>query len=697
MANRLAASTSPYLRQHAGNPVDWWEWGAAAFDEARRRAVPVLLSVGYAACHWCHVMAHESFEDPATAAEMNGHFVNVKVDREERPDVDAVYMAATQAMTGHGGWPMTCFLTPAGEPFHCGTYYPPRPQRGVPSFRELLAAVSRAWSERGDEVRTTAGQIAERLREQSWRLQPQPVDAALLAAAVEQLHTEFDQRNGGFGSAPKFPPSMVCEFLLRHYERTGSAPALAMAEATAERMARGGIHDQLAGGFARYSVDARWVVPHFEKMLYDNALLLRCYAHLARLTGSALARRVAAETAEFLLRELRTPEGGFASSLDADAAGTEGSTYVWTQADLVEALGERDGRWAAWLFAVTESGTFEHGSSVLQLPADPPDPVRFAVVRQRLRAVRAGRPQPGRDDKVITAWNGLAITALAEAGAAMGSGHWVEAAVDAAELMLRLHRADGPGGGVTVRAGALAAGRDDESPGAGWRLLRSSRDGVAGAAAGVLEDYGCLAGGLLALHQVTASPGWLDAACGLLDAALARFADHDVDGRFFDTAHDAERLVVRPCDPTDNASPSGAAALAEALLTASAMAGSDRAGRYRAAAGAATAAAGTLAGQVPRFAGHWLAVAEAAERGPVQVAVAGAADDPRTGALLAQARAAAPGGSIVLAAEPDAPGVPLLAARPLVAGAPAAYVCRGVVCDAPVTSADQLSRALRTP
>jgi uncharacterized protein YyaL (SSP411 family) len=693
MANRLAASTSPYLRQHAGNPVHWWEWGKAAFDEARRRDVPVLLSVGYAACHWCHVMAHESFEDPATAAEMNDHFVNVKVDREERPDVDAVYMSATQAMTGNGGWPMTCFLTPDGEPFHCGTYYPPRPQRGMPSFRELLAAVTLAWSERGGEVRAAAGQIAERLREQSWRLHPQPVGAALLAAAVEQLHSEFDQRYGGFGSAPKFPPSMVCEFLLRHHERTGSASALAMAEVTAERMARGGIHDQLAGGFARYSVDARWVVPHFEKMLYDNALLLRCYAHLARLTGSELARRVAGRTAELMLRELRTPEGGFASSLDADAAGVEGATYVWTQSDLVRVLGERDGRWAAWLLAVTESGTFEHGSSVLQLPADPPDPERFAAVRDRLLAARAGRPQPGRDDKVITAWNGLAITALAEAGAAMGIQRWVEAAAGAAELMLRLHRVNGAGAPATVRAGETAAA---PAAGSGWRLWRSSRGGVVGAAAGVLEDYGCLAAGLLALYQVTASPGWLDAACGLLDTALARFADSEVEGRYYDTADDAERLVVRPCDPTDNASPSGAAALAEALLTASALSGPDRAGRYRAAAAAALEAAGTLVAQVPRFAGHWLAVAEAAERGPLQVAVAGAADDPRTGALLAAARAAAPGGSIVLAAEPDAPGVPLLVERPLVGGAPAAYVCRGFVCDAPVTTVEGLSHTLRT-
>jgi uncharacterized protein len=678
MANRLAASTSPYLRQHADNPVDWWEWGDDAFAEAKRRNVPVLLSIGYAACHWCHVMAHESFEDEAIAAVMNKHFVNVKVDREERPDVDAVYMEATQAMTGHGGWPMTCFLTPDGEPFHCGTYYPPSPRPGLPSFHELLTAVTAAWAGRGQEVRAAAGRIAAQLASRGWQLIPVAMDATALDAAIEQLSGQHDWRHGGFGGAPKFPPSMVCEFLLRHYERTGSTRSLSMAVVTAERMARGGIYDQLAGGFARYSVDAQWVVPHFEKMLYDNALLLRFYAHLARITppeaprgGAALARRVADETAEFMLRELRTHEGGFASSLDADAAGVEGSTYVWTPAQLVDAVGERDGQWAASVFGVTRGGTFEHGSSVLQLPNDPDDPDRFHAVREALLAVRAQRPQPGRDDKVVTAWNGLAITALAEAGAAMGRRRWVDAAVDAAQLLLRTHLVGG-------------------------RLRRSSRGGVAGDAVGVLEDYGSLASGLLVLHQVTGEASWLDVACQLLDTALAHFADPDGNGRFYDTADDAERLVSRPRDPTDNASPSGASALAEALLTASALTGLDRDGRYRAAADAALAATGALSRQVPRFAGHWLTVAEAAERGPIQVAVAGGADDPRTEALLAEARRTAPGGAIVLGAEPDAPGVPLMAGRPMIGGVPAAYVCRGFVCEAPVTEAGRLRESLRS-
>ncbi|HET9142024.1 thioredoxin domain-containing protein, partial [Actinophytocola sp.] len=401
MANRLVGATSPYLLQHADNPVDWWQWGEDAFAEARRRDVPVLLSVGYAACHWCHVMAHESFEDPETAALMNSRFVNIKVDREERPDVDAVYMTATQAMTGQGGWPMTCFLTPAAEPFHCGTYYPPAPRPGMPSFRQLLTAVHEAWSSRDEEVRGAGARVVAELARQTGPLQESVVDDSALAGAATSLLGEFDRRNGGFGDAPKFPPSMVLEFLLRHHERTGSVEALSIVERTAQKMAAGGIYDQLDGGFARYSVDARWSVPHFEKMLYDNALLLRVYVHLARLTGSARYREVAEQTAGFLLDRLRTREGGFAASLDADTDGEEGLTYVWTPVQLAEALGQADGAWAANLLGVTGSGTFEHGTSTLQLEAEPDDPARWQDVRARMLRARDARPQPARDDKVI--------------------------------------------------------------------------------------------------------------------------------------------------------------------------------------------------------------------------------------------------------------------------------------------------------
>jgi uncharacterized protein len=655
MPNRLSGATSPYLLQHADNPVDWWEWSDAAFAEAARRDVPVLLSVGYAACHWCHVMAHESFEDPETAAQLNAQFVAIKVDREERPDIDAVYMAATQAMTGQGGWPMTCFLTPTAEPFHCGTYYP------TAVFRRLLDAVAKAWREDGERVRGAAGQIAERLADAAAASLPAAaVDAAGLDDAVSGLREAFDGQAGGFGGAPKFPPSMVLEFLLRHHERTGSATALRMVALTAERMARGGMYDQLAGGFARYSVDAKWVVPHFEKMLYDNALLLRVYAHLYRVTGAPLALRVADETAAFLLRDLGTAEGGFASALDADTEGVEGKTYAWTPAQLADVLGAEDGSWAAQLLTVTDAGTFVHGASTLQLTADPDDPARWARVRAALLAARAARPQPARDDKVVTAWNGLAIVALAEGGAALDRPAWVEAAARAADLMLHRHVVDG-------------------------RLRRSSRGGVVGAAAGVLEDHAALADGLLALHQATGSARWLAAATDLLDVTLAHFAEGQL---LFDTADDAEALLHRPREITDNATPCGGSAVASALLTASVLA--DDGGRYRAAAEAALRGAGTLLRRHPRFAGHWLTAAEAQVAGPLQVAIAGDGPD-----LLARVRRVAPGGTVIVAGAPDAPGVPLLAARPLVEGTPAAYVCRGFVCDRPVTTPDALAAAVR--
>jgi uncharacterized protein YyaL (SSP411 family) len=667
MTNRLADSTSPYLLQHAENPVDWWQWGEDAFAEARRRDVPVLLSVGYAACHWCHVMAHESFEHGGTAALMNEHFVNIKVDREERPDVDAVYMEATQAMSGHGGWPMTCFLTPAGEPFHCGTYYPPSPRPGMPSFPQLLNGIAQAWSERRDEVTEAATEVVRALTERQNPFPTTAVDADTLAGAAVSMLGDFDRRNGGFGGAPKFPPSMVLEFLLRHHERTGSPEALSLVEATASAMARGGINDQLAGGFARYSVDAGWVVPHFEKMLYDNALLLRVYAHLYRRTGSALAGRVTEETAGFLLSGLGTDQGGFAAALDADTDGVEGLTYVWTPAELTDVLGESDGRWAADLFGVTEEGTFEEGASTLRLLVDPDDPARGESVRERLLAVRDQRPQPARDDKVVTAWNGLAIGALAEAGTALGKPEWVAAAERTADFLIERHLVDG-------------------------RLRRTSRNGTVGTSAGVLEDYGCLADGLLALHQATGSPKWLAEATGLVETAVAHFTDPEATGAFFDTADDAERLVRRPAEPADNASPSGASALAGALLTASALTDHETSARYRDLVEAALGRAGLLIGRAPRFAGQWASVAEAWLAGPVQVAVVG------EGSAAAELRAAAvswvAGGSVVLAGAPDLPGAPLLADRPLVSDGPAAYVCRGFVCDRPVTTVDDLAEAL---
>ncbi|KAB8191167.1 DUF255 domain-containing protein [Nonomuraea phyllanthi] len=646
--NRLVDETSPYLLQHAGNPVDWWPWGPEAMREASRRDVPLLISVGYSACHWCHVMAHESFEDDETARLMNAHFVNVKVDREERPDVDAVYMGATQAMTQQGGWPMTVFATPEGHPFYCGTYFP------RPHFQRLLTEVHNVWTGDREMVLRQGAKVVEALNSQT-TLPAGPVPTEeTLAAAVRNLREQgFDPVHGGFGGAPKFPPSMVLEFLLRSGERE-------MSGRTLEAMARGGIYDQLGGGFARYSVDARWVVPHFEKMLYDNALLLRVYTHWWKAGGGELARRVALETAAWMVREMRTEQGGFASALDADSEGVEGKFYVWTPEQLREVLGEEDGRWAQELFEVT--GTFEHGTSVLQLPRDPDDPERYASVRERLLAARDHRVRPGRDDKVVASWTGLAIAALAETGAVFERPDLVAAAAGAAELLESTH----------VRSG---------------RLLRTSKDGRAGTNAGVLDDYANVAEGLISLYGVTGEARWLRLAGSLLDTVLDRFADGS--GGFYDTADDAERLFQRPQDPTDNATPSGRYAAAGALLSYGALTGSTR---HREAAQAALGTVSVLAKGHARFAGWGLAVARAALDGPVEVAVVGPADDPRTAALHRQALLADVPGLVVALGPGDFPE--LLEGRGPVGGAPAAYVCRGFTCRMPVTTPEDLQAEL---
>lgn len=657
--NSLARATSPYLRQHADNPVHWQQWSPDALALAAERDVPILLSIGYAACHWCHVMAHESFADDEVAAAMNAGFVCVKVDREERPDLDAVYMNATVALTGQGGWPMTCFLTPDGRPFYCGTYYPKA------TFLQLLAAVTETWRTRRSDVEEASDNIAGELRSMASGLPGggPPVAAGVCDDAVATVLRDEDTRNGGFGAAPKFPPSAVLEALLRNYERTGSPAPLAAVGRTCEAMARGGIYDQLGGGFARYSVDAAWVVPHFEKMLYDNAQLLRVYAHWTRRTGKSLAHRIVDETARFLIDDLRVG-GMFVSSLDADAAGIEGLTYVWTPRQLREVLGEDDGNWAAELFGVTAAGTFEGGASVLQLRADPDDADRFARVRTVLRAARHTRPQPDRDDKVVTAWNGLAITALAEASV-LDRPEYLSAATECARTLLDAHLVDG-------------------------RLRRSSLGGVAGDSVAVLEDHAALATGLLALHQATGENVWLHEATRLLDLALDHFADPAEAGRWFDVADDAEQLMLRPSDPLDGATPSGASLIAEALQLAAHLAPGPAAQRYAAAAEATMAAATVLLARVPRSAGHWLAVAEAVVRGPIQIAVAGGADS----VLLAAARRLAPGGAIVVGGEVNSSE--LLRDRPRVGGADAAYVCRGRVCDLPVTTVEDLATALGT-
>ncbi len=666
MANRLASATSPYLQQHADNPVDWYPWGDEAFAAARERDLPVFLSVGYSACHWCHVMAHESFEDADTARQLNQSFVCVKVDREERPDVDAVYMGATQAMTGQGGWPMSVMLTPGGEPFFAGTYYPPAPGHGMPSFRQVLSAVSEAWHDRRTEIEKVGADIAQHLNTAT-QLGPDQAGAAadladLGSEAVRALRTSFDARDAGFGGAPKFPPSMVLEFLLRRAVRDDGGEALRMAAATLEAMARGGIYDQLGGGFARYSVDAGWVVPHFEKMLYDNALLLPCYLHWWRLTGSPLAQRVARETADFMLRELATTEGGFASALDADSDGREGAFYVWTPAGIVEVLGEPLGTAAAVMFQVGDRGTVEAGASTLRLPADPPDWDQHRQVVERLRAAREERPRPARDDKVVAAWNGLAIGALAEAGVLLQEGRYLDAAVAAGRLLVDVHLE--PSG----------------------RLRRVSRDGVVGAPAGVLEDYACVAEGLLTLFAATGDPEWFGCAARLVGQVLDRFDDGA--GGFFDTAADAEALVARPRDATDNATPSGQATMAAVLTTLFGLTGD---ARHRALAEGLVANVAGIARQAPRAAGKALAVAEALTDGPRQVAVVGAADDARRDALVLAAFGLTYPGVVIAQGDGETSAVPLLEARTPVGGSPAAYLCHDFVCDLPVTDPADLT------
>jgi hypothetical protein len=703
LTNRLGAATSPYLQQHRDNPVAWQEWGDEAFEAARRLDRPVLLSVGYAACHWCHVMAHESFEDDGVAALMNEHYVNVKVDREERPDVDAVYMGATQALTGHGGWPMTVFLTPDGRPFYAGTYFPPAPRHGMPSFPQVLTAIAQAWRTQRAEVEAAGGRIATALSGRLATASAAP-DDEVLTAAVRALAASEDTEHGGFGGAPKFPPSANLEQLLRHAARrrlevTGpdgdvdvtafaagsGGVALAVAERTLRAMASSGMYDQVAGGFARYAVDAAWVVPHFEKMLYDNAQLARVYLHWWRLTGDATGSRIALETCDWMVAALLTPEGGFASSLDADTPvpgddgrvhGVEGHTYVWTPAELLDVLGPQDAAWAAALLRVTPEGTFEHGSSTLQLDRDvwldPSEAGRWEQVRSALLEARAARPQPARDDKVVAAWNGLAVAALAETGALLQRPDLVEAAERAADLLIAVHLVAGDGR---------------------VRLRRVSRDGVAGAPAGVLEDYGDVAEGMLALYAATGEPAWLEVAGGLLDTVLAHFRDGE--GGFHDTPDDgtdaALAAVRRPQDPTDNAYPSGWSAACGALLSYAAYTGSEE---HREAAGQGLAVAAASGARVPRAFGWALAVAEAWADGPREVAVVGPDGDVRRDDLHVTALAGVAPGAVVAVGRPGDGDVPLLADRPLVRGAPAAYVCRHFACQAPVTESPALAAQL---
>ncbi|MEO6957042.1 MAG: thioredoxin domain-containing protein [Antricoccus sp.] len=660
MSNRLAQSISPYLQQHADNPVDWWPWGTEALSEARTRDVPVFISIGYAACHWCHVMAHESFEDEQLAAYLNKHFVCIKVDREEHPDVDAIYMEATQALTGHGGWPMTVFATAEGKPFYCGTYYPPQPAHGMPSFMQILTAVIDTWQQRRDELDGSADRIAAGLGQRRDFPEYEGDLADSQSKAVQRLLADFDQQHGGFGGAPKFPPSTVLKFLVDHASRVNSPDAEYMVGATCEAMARGGMYDQLAGGFARYSVDATWTVPHFEKMLYDNALLARVYSGWARAGGPPIARRIAIETLDFMINDLRTDNGGLASALDADTEGVEGSTYVWTPEQLAEVTGSVE---AAEIFAVTDVGSFEHGTSVLQLPLDPEDENAFAEMKVKLLAARAMRPQPARDDKVVAAWNGMAITALCEAGRLFEIPRYIEVAVRIATVIDKIHMHEG-------------------------RLRRVSRDGNVGAAGGVLEDYAHVATGYLHLHCATADRRWLEKAVQLLTVADQHFAG-TVAGQYFDTADDAPALIVRPGEPLDGPTPSGVAALAEAFILAGSL--TDDAS-YRSRAEQICAAVGAIVEAAPRAAGAIAAINEVRLAGPLQIAITGPAGPERAALTQIAVRDMAPGTVVVTGNDPQAS--PLLEHR--AADIATAYVCRGFVCQLPVHMPTELQALLAT-
>ena len=635
--NRLAQETSPYLLQHADNPVDWYAWGDEAFERARSEDRPILLSIGYSACHWCHVMEHESFEDDETAQLMNERFVNVKVDREERPDVDALYMDAVVALTGHGGWPMTVFLTPEGEPFFGGTYFPPEPRHGMPAFSDVLTAVSDLYRERRSAAASSAKQLVDAIRSSSEvRPSTDPLTESLLGDAARALRRQFDPEWGGFGGAPKFPPAPALEFLLRQHLR-GDDEALPMVAKTLDAMAAGGMYDLLGGGFHRYSVDRRWLVPHFEKMLYDNALLASTYLHGWVVTGEERYRQVAEETLDYVLRELALPEGGLASAQDADTDGVEGLTFTWTAEEgAPEELLQ----------------PFEDGRSIIRGELD-------EELRRRLWELREERPKPARDDKAIASWNGLALAALAEAGRRLERDDFLDAARRIGEFLL----------------GPLS---DDEG-----RLLRSYRDGRA-KHTGFLEDYADAAHGLLELHVATGELRWLEEANRLARLAIELFGD-DEHGGFFRTPVDGERLIARQKAFDDNPTPSGNSMLAHVLLRLGRIYGDDE--LERRAVGVFRLIAHALP-RAPQAFGHALCALDLHFSPPRELAVAGPPDSEVARAALAPFEP-----NTVVAVGPS-DEVPLLRGKELVEGRPAVYLCERFACQAPVVDAENLSGTL---
>jgi uncharacterized protein len=651
MANRLAQETSPYLLQHKDNPVDWYAWGEEALDRSRAEDRPILLSIGYSACHWCHVMERESFEDEETARLMNERFVCIKLDREERPDLDAIYMEACQAMTGSGGWPLNVFLTPEHVPFYAGTYFPPQPRMGMPSWRQVIEAVAHAWQEKKDDIRAGGAGIAERLRGGAL-LAPstEPMKSSDLDAAVEKLRSQYDAAHGGFGGAPKFPPASALEFLLRRGERQ-------MTSHTLRAMASGGMYDQIGGGFARYSVDPLWLVPHFEKMLYDNALLARVYLHGWQALGDELFRQVAEETLDWALREMRAPEGGLFSALDADSEGVEGKFYVWSVEEMRAALeGEPDAEEAIAWFGATDRGNFEGHNIPVRGPGRPEHLKQW---RRRLYEVRAKRVWPGLDDKRLTAWNALMISALAEAGAALERPEYVEAAAGCADFLLSSMR-DGEG-----------------------RLLRTYRDGE-GKLNAYLEDHAFLLEALITLYEASFDPRWYSEARALADTIVERFAD-DENGGFFETSVDHEQLLARRKDLEDHPIPSANASAAYGLLRLAALTGE---AQYEERAVGVLRLLHELAAKHPNAFGHLLQALDFHLASVQEVALVG--DDTTALARVVRGRFRP---HLVLAGG-VADGVPLLQDRTPVNGRPAAYVCEHFACKAPVTEPEELERLL---
>ena len=680
MPNRLINETSPYLLQHAENPVDWYAWGEEALNRAREEDRPILLSIGYSACHWCHVMERESFENEDIAALMNERFVNIKVDREERPDLDAVYMEAVQMMTGSGGWPMTVFLTPEGNPYYGGTYFPPEDRGGMPGFPRLLTAASQAYHTNKGEIARVTRQLAEQMgRTGQMPRGFTPLTTEVMHSAYSQLATQFDHLNGGFGNAPKFPQPMTPEFLLRYYRHGFNARALEMTELTLQKMAYGGMYDQVGGGFHRYSTDAYWLVPHFEKMLYDNALLARLYLHAWQITGQPLYRRIIEETLDYVLREMTDAAGGFYSAQDADSEGVEGKFFVWTSDELRPLLGE-DADLVMGYYGVTERGNFE-GANILNV-ANPPgayasqrgvseETLLEAVARARavLLEVRERRVHPLLDDKVLTSWNGLMLRAFAEAGAGLQRPDYLDAARrNAAFLLDNL--------------------RDDNG-----RLLRTWRNGEA-KLLGYLEDYSCLADGLLALHEATLEPRWLQEAVSVADGMISLFWD-DAVGGFYDTGTDHETLVVRPRDVFDNAQPCGGSVAADALLRLAVITGNDD---YSSKGATPLRAMQQLLGRAPTATGHWLGALDFYVSLPKEIVIVGPAARPETAALLAAVGTRYLPNRVVVGmndpAIPPIPDSPLLEQRGMQDGVPTAYVCEHYVCQLPVTDAAALAAQL---